>query len=297
VNEHKTALTLGNIEITRELRAAQVTPSNTLPNARLAPNLQLVGYDLDRDSVSPGENLTLALYWRARGAIAQNYTIAVQLLNRDGKAIASHQDSTVRTSEWRAGELWREWHDVQLPPDVAAGKFLLTVQLLTSDGSTASGMMLGAINIQSATHLFEIPGIQHRTMLRVGDSFELLGYELAPERVKTANTLHLTLYWRALAPSKISYTVFTHLLDANSRVVAQKDSIPAESARPTTGWVNGEIIVDEYEIALNANTSPGQYALEVGMYDAASGSRLSISDQNGKLIGDHVLLDTRVVVQ
>ncbi len=95
------------------------------------------------------------------------------------------------------------------------------------------------------------------------------------------------------------YTVFAHLLDKDSKVVAQKDSQPANGARPTTGWVTNEYIADSYDLALKPDTAPGQYQIEIGWYDAKDPAfaRLQVLDDSGAPAGDRVILKTTVVVQ
>jgi hypothetical protein len=77
--------------------------------------------------------------------------------------------------------------------------------------------------------------------------------------------------------------VFTHLLDRNSMVVAQRDAEPGDNLRPTTSWERGEQIQDNYGIAIPANLPAGSYTLEIGMYD---GERRSLIDGQG----DHLVL-------
>jgi hypothetical protein len=89
-----------------------------------------------------------------------------------------------------------------------------------------------------------------------------------------------------------SYTVFTHLLDADSRIWAQQDGIPANGARPTTGWVPGEVIRHEVQLAVDPQAPSGDYVIEVGLYDAGDPAlpRLSVLDEADQPIDDRVLL-------
>jgi hypothetical protein len=109
-------------------------------------------------------------------------------------------------------------------------------------------------------------------------------YRIGSRTLQPGGTLDLTLVWRdANGPTADRWKVFTHLLDANSVVVAQRDAEPADNLRPTTGWKRGEQIEDNYGIAIPENLPAGTYTLEIGMYD---GDRRSIFD--GK--ADHLLL-------
>lgn len=88
----------------------------------------------------------------------------------------------------------------------------------------------------------------------------------------------------------ISYTAFTHLLDGEGQIWGQKDGIPARGQLPTTSWVEGEIIQDEYEIEAGAEAPAGEYVLETGMYQWETGTRLPAFDEHSMLEGDRVLL-------
>jgi hypothetical protein len=141
---------------------------------------------------------------------------------------------------------------------------------------------------------------------RFGDKVELVGYKLATDVVSSqsgvlttaSNTaLRLTLYWRALAPMEISYTVFTHLLDTKGQLWAQKDNPPVRGSYPTTEWRVGETIVDKYGIVIPPDAPAGQYELEVGLYDATTGQRLPLWDTRAQRQDERVLLSDRIVVE
>jgi hypothetical protein len=131
---------------------------------------------------------------------------------------------------------------------------------------------------------------------RVGESIQLLGYDLDQQEVAAGDTLRLTLYWQALSEMDTSYTVFNHLLDEESRIWGQRDGIPGGGALPTSSWISGEYVVDEYEIPVQEDTPPGEYVLETGMYDLATMLRLPVLDSEGAVVGDRILLDATPVL-
>ena len=55
-------------------------------------------------------------------------------------------------------------------------------------------------------------------------------------------------------------------------------------------WLPGEVIVDQYEVRVQPGAPPGQYVLEIGMYRAETGNRLSILDESGRGVGGRMLL-------
>jgi mannosyltransferase len=110
------------------------------------------------------------------------------------------------------------------------------------------------------------------------------GYRIGSRTLRPGETLDLTLVWRAAGgPTADHWKVFTHLLDAQSLVVAQRDSEPGNNLRPTTTWQRGEQIQDNYGIAIPQDLPPGSYTLEIGMY---AGERRSHLDTGA----DHLIL-------
>jgi hypothetical protein len=94
-----------------------------------------------------------------------------------------------------------------------------------------------------------------------------------------------------------SYTVFIHLLDKNKMIGGQWDSVPGHGLLPTTSWLEGEVITDEYEVPIRDGAPPGQYVIEVGMYDVYTGERLQVRDKSGKQMeGDRILLGQKLQV-
>jgi uncharacterized membrane protein len=123
---------------------------------------------------------------------------------------------------------------------------------------------------------FTPPPITHPLEMTLGDRVKLLGYDLSPTQLKPGQALHLTLYWQALVPIDENYTVFAHLLDEKNLIWGQKDSVPHHGTWPVTVWAQGEIVVDEYDILAQIDTPPGQYTLEIGMYQLETGQRLEV---------------------
>lgn len=67
--------------------------------------------------------------------------------------------------------------------------------------------------------------------------------------------------------------------------------MPVGGTRPTTGWVSGELIVDEYELVVGPGAPGGDYILEVGMYEEGTGQRLSVLNKERQAVGDRILLE------
>jgi uncharacterized membrane protein len=125
------------------------------------------------------------------------------------------------------------------------------------------------------------PPRQHATEANFSGQIKLLGYTLEAEEIQPGDSVQLALYWQGLANMETSYTVFTHLIDQNGRIIGQKDNPPVNGLYPTTEWTPGEKIVDRYEIATSPETPSGEYSIEIGLYELDSGERLPVLDVMG----------------
>jgi hypothetical protein len=116
------------------------------------------------------------------------------------------------------------------------------------------------------------PSISGEVYVRFGDFAELIGYSLPAAEVSAAQVLPLTLYWGALeGTSPVNYTVFTHLLSEDGRLIAQHDGTPASGTRPTTTWTAGETISDPHPMTFYDAGFTGPARIAVGLYDPTNG--------------------------
>ncbi len=297
----KTRLVVGTLQVLQSLVPPQVEPMEQLGGAQkdVAPGIRLLGYDLPVRIVGPGETVSVALYWQALDDVRQDYLILLGLKDTEGKISTEGKgrpvDDAYPTTEWDEGEVLRDWHDLALPTDMPRGVYEVFVGVL--EGEELLGeVALGQIEVQGRVRQFTIPEIQYPMEATLGEGIQFLGYDLGSNEVWGGGTLQLTLYWQALEEMEASYTVFTHLLDMSDRICGQEDSIPGAGTMPTTSWVEGEIIADEYQIIVDPEAPPGECVIEIGMYDASTGQRLPIFSDDQALEEDRILLGAVQIV-
>jgi 4-amino-4-deoxy-L-arabinose transferase-like glycosyltransferase len=264
--------------------------------------LRLLGYSLTSEIIKPGDTLPFVLFWQAREKVERDYLISLQLQDENGRVWGEHRSRPVEgaypTIRWDKGEIVRDQQDWGVPPDVPLGPHRLLVGLIDeASGQQVGQAELGWLTVEARERVTTVPPIGYPLVMSFDHQIELLGYDLEEAHLGPGDTLHLTLYWRALAEMDKSYTVFTHLLDSNSRIWGQKDSIPGDGTLPTTSWMAGEIITDRYEITLHSDAQPGRYVLEIGFYDADTGQRLPVVNQEGQRLDDKVLLPTGITLE
>lgn len=282
--------------------------------------LRFLGFNLDEK----GKMTSLALYWQPLLPLERDYRIYPFFYDEEGRII---EDTTLRpmttalwypTSRWKVGETvkmetlpWDVGDDFSVGLGVMGGEDWrivedrLPLEVVTStlvvspfDEGTAL-KLLGVRDGQPVTprRSFQPPSIPHPLQADLADMVRLLGYGLSADTLYSGESLHLTLYWRALAKTQKDYTVFTHLMDEEGRIWGQKDNFPAGGTRPTSGWLVGEIVVDEYDIPVRGDAPPGEYTIEIGMYDLVSGERLTAFDAEGERLADDRVILTKVEVE
>lgn len=263
--------------------------------------LTLLGIQHDWTDLRPGDTLYLGLYWQASRALP-DLDLALRLIPVDGgEAVELWHGRPVHdtypTAQWSSGTTLLDPYSLRIPTDMLPGSYTLTLTVRDADQDALIGEPLALIQVQIAEvdRRTIVPPISHPLQANLGDQVELLGYDLDRTEAQAGETLHLTLYWRALSEMETSYTVFTHLLDGGEQIRGQQDNPPLRGTYPTTLWMPGEIIVDPYDITIKADTPSGLHVIEIGLYDPADLSRLPILDATG-VIGDRILLSEVKVV-
>jgi MFS family permease len=113
------------------------------------------------------------------------------------------------------------------------------------------------------------------------EKIELAGYRCEGcDNLGRMTPLRLVLYWRTLSTLTNDYTVFVHLVDAQGNIVTQQDQQPLAGVRPTSRWVPGEVLTDIFELTIPGGVAAGEYWLKVGWYDALSGQRMTVGEDD-----------------
>jgi hypothetical protein len=270
------------------------------PLANLGGGLMLLGYSVIGETSKPGDVIPITFLWRERSALEDDYTLLLWLEDdaghRSGEAELS-LSGRYPPSRWQQGEVVRDWQSFLIPGDTQDGRYRVKMQA-RAGGHVLPRLLwrlpvgnvldLGQIEIHGRERVFEAPPIGHPMEAQLGESVRLLGYDLEPMDPRPGDTLYLTLYWECLGPMDTSLTVFVHLLDEEGHIQGQRDGVPGHGGLPTTSWVEGEIVTDEYEIPIAPDAAPGSYTIIAGMYDAATGDRLPVSAADGSYLGDHL---------
>lgn len=262
------------------LPATQLPPALPTPprplTAEVLPGLNLLGYELNFSQITTGEPLPLALWWHYDGQqpLPELFTrLDLIPASQVGQILTQTQPAhgSYPFASWQGAQLVIDRQNPAVPLNLPAGWYQLHVRLLNGGGDTLYTTVLGEVDVTAGERLFTPPAIETQTTALFGSEIQLLGYTL------TSNH-KLSLVWQAAEKPTTSYTVFVHLLNPDgSCCVWQQDSLPQQGSYPTTRWLPNEVVVDEYQIELPAALPAGEYPLEIGLYLAETGQRLTVT--------------------
>jgi hypothetical protein len=173
------------------------------------------------------------------------------------------------------------------PPPGAPSYRLYQIQ-----GGEGLDPQLSEITAQSTASL-DLDGQQRISLpARFSDTAVLLGYELRDDCLVTGDDLHLIVYWRVQGPVYEPLASFAHLIDAQGNVIGQYDGFDV----PPWYWEPGAVIAQVYQFPIEAETPPGAYWLQIGLYDSDTMKRLDVVDETSSLVGNRLVLQ-RVIVE
>jgi 4-amino-4-deoxy-L-arabinose transferase-like glycosyltransferase len=260
-----------------------VSPANLAPQYPMdalltAGGVRLLGYDLPTTEFRPGDAAHLGLYFHLPAG-RSTIELTVDWVDSQQRVVESRRLAL----EGREQEcIIRQGVDFAVYPRTPAG--LYQFLLYASEQSIEVGRM----RVAATGPLLPVGTIQHPLEATLGGSIRFLGYDLADATyIAPGSTLTLDLYWQAEDKVADSYTVFVHLIGeaynpaTGGPLWAQDDSLPVEGGYPTMQWPVGVSVRDRHRLVIDPQTPPGQYQIEIGMYQLPSAERLPVRMADG----------------
>ncbi len=125
--------------------------------------------------------------------------------------------------------------------------------------------------------VFEPPPLAHAIGADLGGKMTLLGYDGETTGAVAGEPIDLALYWQPTAQPAVDYHVTLGLFDAQQRPWAQTNERPLGSLYPSSRWPAGAVIRHPLRLWVPVGTPPGEYTLQVGMYDPRVGQTLAVA--------------------
>jgi hypothetical protein len=240
------------------------------PVARFADGVELLAVAKNRDTITAGESLDIALEYRWSDSTVPQTVGFVHLVNSSG-VIVAQRDSFIGSGNWATltpGLIVRDTLRLSIPITARAPEEL-HVQIGRYDFATGKRLHTDGVIEVGAVRL--LPA-QNWNFDFAGRAI-LLGAEFDPPVVAPGARVRVTLRWQIQATENLS--AFVHVLGNDNQIWASVDQSLASQM--------------QIDLTLAPNTPAGIFPLELGVYPA-SGERLPVFDAHGQLVDDRLFL-------
>ena len=280
-NPHGVAYQLG----TRPYRPAEqnrLLSQETIPASAINDQSVAALYQepLLPNTVTVGDELRFHWLWQKNGESNADLRARLVWIDEDSntarfsKALALVPGYDF--ASWQLGEIYRGYHLVIVPPGLAAGSYLLGLQIVDENENLLGDVMAleQQMSVMVPPRQFAPPDLANALAAEWNNGIILHGYSMEGRG-------GLDLVWETQQTLAENLRLFVHLINDDDLIVAQSDGVPVDWTRPTTGWLPGEYVTTRHVFAL----PPGAYHVRVGWYRPVSGERIGLGN------GDSLLLD------
>ena len=236
--------------------------------------IDLVGVSVDTPVARPGEWVWLTLYWRARPDIAGGAPLVyLELFGREFERIGLqtnyHGRGNFPATLWPGGAIVADRMAVRVNGDaVAPVEAALKIKL----AEDASGIDIGTVKIIPTEWPERVEPVA-----RLGDAIELAAADLSTTAAAPGDTVEIHLRWQvAEPPGPARIHLFAHLGDPTQPPLAQADGLVMGGDYPSRQWAAGEVFDETVSLVIPADLAPGEYPVNIGLYDYDSGTRLPL---------------------
>ena len=271
--------------------------------------LRFLGYRVER--VGPGAIL-LYPYWYVTDPPPSDLRFRWQLIDARDRVVQEYVRrpyfNAQDTANWPVGTIIDDAQQIQLPEGFDAGRYRIALGLeVGEDGSQATRPVpVGRL----VAPYRRAPAVAQPDMAldaRFGDDIRLLGADYAVNgvwlgqdaalpRLAPGDEVTVRLFWQTDESIVQDLHGFVHLVDSAGTVIAQQDQVPGPDFQPTTLWLPGTTVSDEYRLRVpDGITSRVVWPL-VGLYDPASVERLPVTASASAAVDGAVRLPPLKVV-
>lgn len=233
--------------------------------------LVLNGIDFKRQQFSQGDTVNFALWWQAESDILDGKLVTQ--ISREGLIIeletADPAGDSYPFSAWQTPSFIIDLHQIKLPADLPPGDWQLQTVAQFNDQTAVPLFDPITINVEALDLILEIPTFEQAINVSFEEQIGLVGYSLDNDSGQ------LEIVWQAIGEPTGDYVAFVQLLNGDQTCCAWQADRPIVSSaiRPTSRWVVGEYVIDQYEIE---DYRVGQPII-VGLYRPENGIRLTTS--------------------
>jgi len=263
-------------------------------NAELG-GLRAIGTETPPDPIITGDPWTLSMEWFTQADRLPALDVQWDFV-ANGTVIYSTTLplNPYSTEQWRAGDVLQSKYDFRLPIEVPAGVYDLqfkvidraTGQPLTDRAGESALVELTKVNVATRPRSFTSPTAAYPLDVKFDEVAKLGGAAVK----RSGSAITVTLYWQAEAITTTNFTAFVQLIGADDQVQQQIDNWQIAFDAPTSTWIPGQVIADQYVFEVSSSALSSDATIGVGLYNAATGERLPALTAGQRLPQDRVVI-------
>ena len=233
--------------------------------ANLGDRLALLGYERGWPEV--GDKVYLTLFWRVKEGLREDYSFSFRLMDEEGQLWGQNDvipfNDLYPTSRWEPHKVIAQPVIIPLPPGTPPGLYQLFLRVYSRrDGRELEVLDEKGVPAGTAVPLREFQifpsqlpspqavSLQHRCREEFGGRLRLLGYELPSKEWRSGESLHLGLYWQAMATLTKNYEVVLQMVDKRGEVLRERAYPPSKADYPTSRWTAGSLVRGQYDLLI-----------------------------------------------
>lgn len=239
----------------------------TWPPAVEPPDgLGLLQASLGSDVLGPGASTTLRLLWRAPEDWQPGTPLPDVLLTSGDTVLTRIPAPDNLAARLRPGAVVVDERTIPAPTTLAPVALALD--------AAGEARPFGQVQVDRNAVTTSLPGPALPPEAQFPGVADLVQWR------QLSSSLEIETAWRPTTPfpGDRPLTIFLQALAPDGRVVAQQDGPPAGGRRPTTGWIEGEIVLDQRTMNRTDPGYSGPAELVTGLYDATTGQRVPLAD-------------------
>ena len=249
-------------------------------NVTFQDEVTLLGYQLDRQTVTPGDQLWMRACWKGNRDLEADYFVFVQVLV-ENDLIAAQRDTyhglgSFPTSLWPAGVVFCDQYPLRIADTVPApGPTVISMGLYRSTGERLPAFDAGghpaSDQVRFPGPVITFPEAGRALEYDWGRRITLVDYELDTTAVSPGGTFDISLTWSAIKPVRSDYAATLQVLDEEGEKIGQSDVL-----LQTSTWQVGAQVIDRRTITISPGAGAGVYQLKLAVYDPVSVRNLAL---------------------
>jgi len=248
---------------------------------QFADTLALQSWEVDSQSVQWDRSVGLLLRWQALRDVGEHLAVFVHVVDEQGRRWGQGDrwimnESLVPTAGWHEGDTATDMLTIDLQPGIAPGRYTLlfgvydrqTHEYLDLIDGTGANLgwraALGSIDVAPAATqpaLDALP-VERRLEQKVADDLVAVGWGIEPSAPAFGEPFFVNMVWACDEGPRDDWKIELRVVDGDGVVQARGVYPLASDTYPTSSWVDGQVLRQDYDLSMSPDALVGMMSLQ-----------------------------------